>query len=146
MVEEELLPPTAGDGRQRLPMAANSWPNNGWSNIFCGLNHEIRQRLDLQMSCCPSRRPTGARELCDEPHTAVRQWNGMLQEPGKQQLKTGAGIRPPGCLLAIVEIEEAGHAQWLMHLRAISISLQPELPPLPTPIAFSPSPGPGEMD
>ena len=107
MAEEALLPPTAGDGRQRLPMAANSWPNNGWSNIFCGLNHEIRQRLDLQMPCCPSCRPTGARELCDEPHAAVRQqWSGMLQEPAKQQLKTCAGIRPPGRLLAIAEIED----------------------------------------
>ena len=157
MVEEELLPPMAGDGRQRLvkhggrgaPAANGSagrcsrwcrphqyvlqlcqWLGssaNNW-NTFCGLNHEIRQWLDLQMPCCPSCRPTGARELCDEPHTAVRQWNGMLQEPGKQQLKTGAGIRPPGCLLAIVEIEEAGYAQWLMHLIAISISLQ-QLPP-----------------
>ena len=95
MVEEELLPPTAGDGRQRLV------------NTFCGLNHEIRQLLDLQKSCCPSRQPAGEREFCDAPHTFVRQWNGMLQQPAKQQLKTGAGIRPPGRLLAIVEIEEA---------------------------------------
>ena len=155
---KQLLPPTAGDGHKRLVKhgrrgtpAANGWrwpptAADGRQQLaeqrlvehFCGLNHEIRQRLDLQMSCCPSRRPTGARELCDEPHTAVRQWNGMLQEPGKQQLKTGAGIRPPGCLLAIVEIEEAGYAQWLMHLIAISISLQ-QLPPLPTPTAFNPS-------
>ena len=39
MVEEELLPPTAGDGRQRPPMAANSWPNNGWSNMAANSCH-----------------------------------------------------------------------------------------------------------
>ena len=132
MVEEELLPPTAGDGRQRLVKhgAPNSsagrcsrwcrphqyvlqlcqWlgnsTNSSW-DTFCGLNHAIHQRLDLQKSCCPSRQPAGARELCDAPHTLVRQWSDMLQQPAKQQLKTSAGIRPPGRLLAIVEIEEA---------------------------------------
>ena len=103
MVEEELLPPTAGDCRQRLV------------NTFCGLNHEIRQLLDLQEVMLPL--VVGACEFCDAPHTFVRQWNGMLQQPAKQQLKTFAGIRQ--ALLAIVEFEETWYAQWLMELLAI---------------------------